>query len=116
MWIALLAVLVVLLVVLPLIGLAVWALISVAIVGVVIGALARLLLPGRQNIGVMATVLLGWIGSIVGGFVGDHVIHTGRLLTVLLEIGVAALLIAVYSGGSSRTGLNRSNSSNRLGM
>jgi uncharacterized membrane protein YeaQ/YmgE (transglycosylase-associated protein family) len=110
MWIALLAVLVVLLVVLPLVGLALWALVSVAIVGVVIGALARLLLPGRQNIGVLATVLLGWIGSITGGFVGDHLIHTVRPLTVLLELGVAALLIAVYSGSAR----SRSNSSNRL--
>lgn len=100
MLLALLAVLIILLIVLPIIGLALWALISVGIVGIIIGGLARLLLPGQQNISVLATILLGWIGSIIGGFVGYHVIHTGRILTVLLEIGVAAVLIAVYSGSS----------------
>jgi uncharacterized membrane protein YeaQ/YmgE (transglycosylase-associated protein family) len=100
---ALLAVLVVLLIVLPLIGLALWALISVGIVGIVIGGLARLALPGQQNVGVLATVLLGWIGSIIGGFIGYRIIDTGRLLTVLLEIGVAALLIAVYGNSQNRS-------------
>lgn len=98
MLIVLLAVLVVLLVVLPLMGLALWALISVGVVGVIIGGLARLLLPGQQNVGLLATVLLGWVGSIVGGFIGYRIIDTGRLLTVLLEIAVAAVLIALYSG------------------
>jgi uncharacterized membrane protein YeaQ/YmgE (transglycosylase-associated protein family) len=100
MLVGLLVVLIILLIVLPIIGLALWALISVGIVGIIIGGLARLLLPGQQNISVLATILLGWIGSIVGGFVGYHIIHTGRILTVLLEIGVAAALIAIYSGSS----------------
>jgi uncharacterized membrane protein YeaQ/YmgE (transglycosylase-associated protein family) len=100
MLLVLLAVLIVLLIVLPIIGLALWTLISVAIVGIIIGGLARLVLPGRQNVGVMATILLGWIGSILGGFLGYRVIGTGRFPTVLLEIAVAAVLIALYSGST----------------
>jgi uncharacterized membrane protein YeaQ/YmgE (transglycosylase-associated protein family) len=96
-----------LLLVLPLIGLGLWALISLGIVGVIIGGLARLVLPGQQHIGVLGTVLLGWIGSIIGGFIGYRVIHTGRLLTVLLEIAAAALLIAVYSRTSASTRAGR---------
>jgi uncharacterized membrane protein YeaQ/YmgE (transglycosylase-associated protein family) len=107
MLIVLLAILVVLFVVLPLIGLAAWALISVAIVGVIIGGLARLVLPGRQHIGMIATVLLGWIGSIVGGFLGYRIVHTGRILTVLLEIAVAAALIALYAGRDRASRLPR---------
>ena len=95
-----LALIVVLAIVFGLVGLAVWAFISIGIVGIIIGGLARLVLPGQQRIGVLATVLLGWIGSIVGGFVGYRIIHTGRILTVLLEIGVAAVLIALYSGSA----------------
>lgn len=102
MLLALLAVLVILLFSLTLIGLAAWVLVAVGIVGVIVGALARLILPGKQHIGVLATILLGWIGSIVGGFVGYHVIHTGRVLTVLLEIGIAAALILVYEGANDR--------------
>lgn len=95
--IALAAVLVILFVVLPLTGLAAWALISVGIVGILIGGAARLALPGRQNIGILGTVLLGWIGSIVGSFLGFRIIHVGRILTILLEIAVAAVLIALVA-------------------
>jgi uncharacterized membrane protein YeaQ/YmgE (transglycosylase-associated protein family) len=105
MLLVLLAVLIILLIVLPLIGLALWAIVTVGIVGVVIGGLARLILPGQQNVGVLATVLLGWIGSIVGGFIGDHVLGTGWFLTVVLEVAVAAALIAGY-GASTRGRLN----------
>jgi uncharacterized membrane protein YeaQ/YmgE (transglycosylase-associated protein family) len=97
-----------------LIGIALWALVSVGIVGIVIGGLARLILPGQQNVGVLGTVLLGWIGSVIGGLIGYHLLGTGRLLTVLLEIGVAAGLIFIYSEsqrnrlpGSSRSGVPR---------
>ena len=51
----------------PLVGAALWAVITAAIVGLVIGALARLVLPGQQRIGLLATMLLGWVGSFVGG-------------------------------------------------
>ena len=40
------------------------------VIGVVAGFLARLLVPGRDSMGVGATILLGMIGSFVGGFLG----------------------------------------------
>ena len=92
-----LAVLVVLVLLFSVIGLALWALVSVGIVGLVIGGLARLLMPGQQNVGILATVGLGWLGSVIGGFVGYRLLDTGRLLTIVLEIAVAAGLIAIYS-------------------
>jgi hypothetical protein len=42
------------------------------------------------------------VGSFVGGILGYRVIHAGTLLTVLLEIAVAALLIAAYARVSPR--------------
>lgn len=102
MLLVLVAVLIILLVVVPLIGLALWALISIGVVGIVIGGLARLALPGRQNVGVLATIVLGWIGSLVGAFIGYHVIGVGAFFTVLIEIGVAAALIAFYAGSARR--------------
>jgi len=98
----LLAVLLVFVVLALALGLALWALVSIGIVGLIIGGVARLLLPGVRNVGLFATVILGWIGSVIGGFIGDRVVHTGWLLTILLEIGVAALLLVLYSGRSSR--------------
>ena len=106
MLLAILLVFLVLFIVLPAAGLALWALVTTAIVGLIIGALGRLVVPGRQQIGLLATILLGLVGSIVGGFVGQHVLHLGRLLTVLLEIGVAAVLVASFSGIDNRRTLS----------
>jgi uncharacterized membrane protein YeaQ/YmgE (transglycosylase-associated protein family) len=44
--------------------------ITMLIVGLIAGALARLLVPGRDPMGIAATVLLGIVGSFVGGFLG----------------------------------------------
>jgi uncharacterized membrane protein YeaQ/YmgE (transglycosylase-associated protein family) len=44
--------------------------ISLIVVGIIAGAVARLVVPGRQNISIPMTILLGIIGSFVGGFLG----------------------------------------------
>ncbi|HEY8790450.1 MAG TPA: GlsB/YeaQ/YmgE family stress response membrane protein [Actinopolymorphaceae bacterium] len=44
--------------------------VSIIVVGLIAGALARLIVPGRQNISIPMTILLGIIGSFVGGFLG----------------------------------------------
>lgn len=97
---ALIAVLVILLVVLAVAGWALWLLLSAALVGAVVGGLARLVLPGRQEIGIFTTVLMGWIGSLVGSLLGRHVFHVGSFLTVLCEIGVAAILVLIAAARS----------------
>jgi uncharacterized membrane protein YeaQ/YmgE (transglycosylase-associated protein family) len=48
----------------------VWLIITLLVVGLIAGALARLLVPGRDHMGVGATILLGLVGSFVGGFLG----------------------------------------------
>ncbi|MBO0728125.1 MAG: hypothetical protein J2P57_02625 [Acidimicrobiaceae bacterium] len=95
-------VLIVLFVVLPVIGIALWALISTIIVGLIIGGLGRLIVPGVQRIGFLATVAAGLCGAILGGFLGQHVFGFGRLATVLIEIGIAALLVVLITGGERR--------------
>ena len=45
------------------------AIVSWAIFGLIAGAIARLLVPGRQPMGLLLTMVLGIIGSLVGGFV-----------------------------------------------
>jgi len=44
--------------------------ISLIVIGLIAGALARLIIPGRQNLSIPMTILLGIIGSFVGGFLG----------------------------------------------
>jgi uncharacterized membrane protein YeaQ/YmgE (transglycosylase-associated protein family) len=97
---AVFAVLIVLFVILPLIGVALWWLISTAIVGLVVGALGRLIVPGAQRIGLMATIACGLFGALLGGAIGRAV--GGRLVTVLIEIGVAAAAVAVWETVGAR--------------
>lgn len=47
-----------------------------AIFGLVIGLLARALLPGRQSMGLLTTALLGMAGSFIGGFLVSLVTRT----------------------------------------
>lgn len=47
-----------------------WFIISLLIIGAIAGFLARLLVPGDDSMSVAATIVLGIIGSFVGGFLG----------------------------------------------
>ncbi|GAA4266223.1 GlsB/YeaQ/YmgE family stress response membrane protein [Frondihabitans peucedani] len=44
--------------------------ISLIIVGLIAGFIARAVIPGRQSMGILKTIILGIIGSFVGGFLG----------------------------------------------
>ena len=44
--------------------------ISIIVIGLIAGALARLIVPGRQEMSIGMTILLGIVGSFVGGFLG----------------------------------------------
>lgn len=111
--IVLIVVLLILVIVLPIAGWALWLLISAAVVGAIIGGLARLVLPGRQEIGILSTVVIGWIGSVGGSLIGRHIFHVGSFLTVLCEIALAALLVAAASGGLGNSVARRSASLRR---
>ncbi|MEV8093172.1 GlsB/YeaQ/YmgE family stress response membrane protein [Kitasatospora sp. NPDC085879] len=79
-----------------------WALVA----GLVVGLLAKLVLPGRQPVPLWLTVLIGVVGAVLGNTLASYlgVRHTGGIdwLRHLLQVGVAAVLIAaaspVYSG------------------
>ncbi|MGA7617485.1 MAG: GlsB/YeaQ/YmgE family stress response membrane protein [Thermoanaerobaculia bacterium] len=48
------------------------------IFGLIVGAIAKLLMPGRDPGGIIVTILLGIAGSFVGGFLGQIVFGTGN--------------------------------------
>ena len=61
------------------------------IVGLIAGALARLIMPGRDPMGIVATIVLGIVGSIIGGLVSMAIwrndgtgFHPGGLLLSIL--------------------------------
>jgi uncharacterized membrane protein YeaQ/YmgE (transglycosylase-associated protein family) len=94
---AVFALLVILFVILPLVGVALWFVISTAVVGIFFGALGRLIVPGYQPIGVLATICCGWIGALVGGAIGRGA-GVGHFATILIEVGLSAAAVAVWSG------------------
>jgi uncharacterized membrane protein YeaQ/YmgE (transglycosylase-associated protein family) len=49
--------------------------VSLLIIGLIAGAIARLLIPGRQDISIPATIAVGILGSFVGGFLGYALFH-----------------------------------------
>jgi uncharacterized membrane protein YeaQ/YmgE (transglycosylase-associated protein family) len=49
------------------------------LIGLVAGLLARMLVPGRQPMGVLMTIVLGLVGSVVGGFISSLIWNTDPL-------------------------------------
>jgi uncharacterized membrane protein YeaQ/YmgE (transglycosylase-associated protein family) len=65
------------------------------VMGLVVGALARLLVPGPDPMGIGATILLGIVGSILGGVIGRAVFHDdspGFLLALVTTIVLLLVL------------------------
>ena len=67
-------------------------------VGLVIGALARLLQPGRQRMSILATLLLGVVGAVIGGLIADW-LDVGSITELNSWGFVFALLAAVLVVG-----------------
>lgn len=62
------------------------------VAGLVIGALARLIKPGKQNLGLLATLLLGLAGSVIGGTIAN-LIDSGDIF----ELNVIGFIVAVIA-------------------
>ena len=76
------------------------------LIGIVIGVLARLFLPGRQRIGVGMTVLLGIAGALVGGIVASA-IGTGDIFELNFLgtiVGVVAAAVFIGAADAARLG------------
>ncbi len=70
-----------------------------ALIGILIGALARLVLPGEQGLGWIATALFGVAGALLGGIIADAV-GVGSVLQFLIAVLVSAGLIALLGGAT----------------
>jgi uncharacterized membrane protein YeaQ/YmgE (transglycosylase-associated protein family) len=85
------------------------------VAGLVIGLLARLVLPGRQRIGLLWTLVLGVVGSVIGGTVAN-LIGTGDVM----ELNVVGFIVAVVAAvallsAAERAGLGAGADRGRLG-
>lgn len=72
------------------------------VAGLIIGALARLIKPGKQNLSIVMTLLLGLAGSVIGGVIAN-LLGTGdifelNVLGFIVAVIAAVLLIGVAEG------------------
>lgn len=88
-----------------------WTIVGALVAGVIIGPLARLLVPGKQDISVLATILLGAVGALIGGVIAQWlgVGDTSGIdwIKFAIQVVVAAVVVALYvtwaGGATSRT-------------
>jgi uncharacterized membrane protein YeaQ/YmgE (transglycosylase-associated protein family) len=62
------------------------------VAGLIIGALARLIKPGKQRLGILATLILGLVGSVIGGTIAN-LLGTGDIM----ELNVLGFVVAVIA-------------------
>lgn len=90
----------------------IWFILVLFVFGIFFGAIARLLVPGRDPMGCMGTWALGVAGSFLGGFLGyalfgtdidDGPIQAGGLLGSIIGAVLLLLIVRAVSGNRRRT-------------
>jgi uncharacterized membrane protein YeaQ/YmgE (transglycosylase-associated protein family) len=80
--------------------------ISAIIVGAIIGALGRLVVPGRQNIAIWLTIVIGIVAAILGTLLANALgVGSTRgidWIELIIQIALAAAGVALFAGSFSR--------------
>ena len=92
------------------------AIISWIVFGLIAGLIAKAIMPGRDPGGLIITILLGIVGSVIGGFIGQAVFgyggtvnsasdlsRPGFLMSLVLAVIGAIILLAIYRLIKGRT-------------
>jgi uncharacterized membrane protein YeaQ/YmgE (transglycosylase-associated protein family) len=82
--------------------------VALIVIGLIAGALARLLVPGRDPMGIVGTIVLGIVGSFIGGFLGYVIFHHDKNQGALQPSGIvgsvigAVIALLIYRAASRR--------------
>ena len=82
------------------------AIISAIIVGLIVGALGRLFVRGKQNISIVATILIGIVAALIGTFIANA-IGVGDTdgidwIKLVIQVILAAIGVSIFAGSRSR--------------
>jgi uncharacterized membrane protein YeaQ/YmgE (transglycosylase-associated protein family) len=82
------------------------------VLGLIVGAIAKAIMPGRDGGGLILTCLLGVIGAFVGGFIGKYAFHTDlggffNLRTWLLAILGSVVVLGIFHLVRGRSSVSR---------
>lgn len=85
--------------------------IGLIIAGIIIGALARLFLPGRQSIGIIATIIVGILGTLIGWWIAgalgvqatSGVDWIRWIISIIVAMVLVAITAAIMGRGTRRT-------------
>ncbi len=74
--------------------------ITAIIIGAIIGVLGRLVLPGKQNIGIALTVIVGIVAALIGTAIAGSLSDTNGIdwIEIVLQVVLAAVGVAIVSG------------------
>lgn len=86
---------------------------TIIVVGLIAGALARLLVPGKQHMSVLTTIVLGIVGSFIGGFLGYLIFHKDASEGLLQPSGIigsvigAVIALLIWTRVGARSSVRR---------
>ena len=93
----------------PVVGL----IVSILVIGAIAGALARLIVPGKQHMSPLATLVLGLVGSFVGGFLGYLIFRSDASQGFFQPSGIigsvigSVIVLLLYLKFGNRTAVRR---------
>ena len=70
------------------------------VVGLVVGALARLIIPGRQPMGILATIVIGIVAAVIGGLLWNAIFPSNSGIAWIASIALAVLFVWIYAGAT----------------
>lgn len=81
--------------------------IAFLILGLIAGALAKLILPGKQGGGIIITMILGVVGALLGGFIGRAIFNSGgsstfSLQSILFAVLGSLIVLVIYGAITKR--------------
>jgi uncharacterized membrane protein YeaQ/YmgE (transglycosylase-associated protein family) len=68
------------------------------LIGLVVGAVGRLVVPGRQHIGILLTIVIGVVAAIIGGILTAALLGAGHtVITFIVAVLLAALAVGLFT-------------------